>query len=296
MRILVTGGRGFVGTRLAGELRAKGHFVKEFDAALGNDIRDAGQCASAVKGIEVVCHLAAVLDERSPELFDVNVKGTERILEAAAKERCRQFVFLSTAGVHGNARGKVGEKSPVKPVTAYEKSKAEAERIVQDAQEMLPVTIIRSALVFGPNKYWREIIGLVRKGYPIIGGGKQQWQTIFLDDLVSALLFVLMKEECFGETFIVAEKEEHSLRDLYAEIQKQLGIEGEIKTVPAAAAKIALALGFGKKGGKSIVTKEHIERLARTRSYDTGKLNALGWKAKTSMREAVGKTLSELSA
>ncbi|MCX6799112.1 MAG: NAD-dependent epimerase/dehydratase family protein, partial [Candidatus Diapherotrites archaeon] len=286
MKILVTGSSGFVGSRLVKELRALSYKVVEFDAALGNDVADAAQCKKAVQGIDAVYHLAAVLDEHSKLLQRVNVQGTQNLLEAAAQAHCKQFIFLSTVGVHAGVKGKVKEGSPVMPRTAYEKSKADAEKAVQEAQEMLPVTVLRAALVFGPNQYWQEIVRLARKGYPIIGGGKQQWQTIFIDDLVDAMLFVLLSNDCMGETFIVAEREQHSLRDLYAEIQRQLGITAKIKTVPVFLARM-LVLANRLRGKKSIVTPEHIDRLARERNYDTGKIAALGWKSKTSMREAV---------
>jgi len=180
-------------------LKKKGHRVRDFDLDLGKDLLDKGQCEQACRGIDAVFHLAAVLDEKSKQLLEVNVNGTENVLEAAAKQRCRQFVFLGTVGVNAGVKGEVDEESSFRPVTAYEKSKAQAEKIVWNSQEMLPVTIVRSALVLGPNKYWQGIVDLVRKGFPLIGGGKQVWQTVFVDDLVSALVFVLGKESCFGE-------------------------------------------------------------------------------------------------
>ena len=292
MNILVTGSKGFVGSRLVKELRGKGYRVREFDTALGNNVSDLEQCRQAVKRTDVVYHLAAVLDEKSALLKIVNVHGTENMLEAAAEQHCKQFVYLSTAGVHAGVKGVVSEESEFKPATPYEKSKAEAERLVQDFQEMLPITVVRSALVLGPNQYWEQIVGLVKKGFPLIGGGKQNWQTVYIDDLVDALMFVLMNKDCFSETFVVAEQGKHSLRELYAEIQSQLGMEVKVKAVPAVLAKIGIAL----KGTKGIVSKEHVERLARTRNYDTGKINALGWKAKTGMQEAVKGTVATLKA
>ena len=293
MNILVTGSKGFVGKRLAEELLALGHGVREFDLAIGDDVTDLGQCKKAMQGIDVVYHLAAELEEHSKKLFEVNVKGTENMLEAASKQRCKQFVFLSTAGVHGNSPGRIDENAEINPATKYEQSKAQAEKLAQEFQEMIPITVLRSALVLGPNKYWQQIIKLVKKNFPLPGSGKQIWQTIFVDDLVNALLFVLMRESCFGETFIVAEQEQHSLRELYAEIQRQLGIKVKVKTMPVIAAN-ALSLLFLLRGKKSIVTAEHIERLARERNYSTGKINALGWKAKTGMQEAIAKTIAEL--
>ncbi|MFA4855981.1 MAG: NAD-dependent epimerase/dehydratase family protein [archaeon] len=290
MRVLVTGSRGFVGRRLVKALEQKGHSVKEFDIELGNDLLDTAQCTQACNGIDAVFHLAAVLDEKSAQLEKVNVWGTENILNAAARQRCSQFIFLSTVGVNAGCKERASEKSPFAPRTQYEKSKAKAEKIVLESQEMLPITIVRSALVLGPNAYWEGIVKLVKKGFPLIGGGKQEWQTIYVDDLVSALLFVLGKKECIGETFIVAEQDRPTLRQLYEEMQKQLGIKRKIKTMPVWLAKLGALLN----GNKGIVSCEHIDRLARKRSYDTSKINALGWKAKTTMEEAVKKTIEEL--
>lgn len=293
MRVLVTGSRGFVGKRLAKALASKRHGVKEFDIALGNDTLDSKQCEKACRGIDAVFHLAAILDENSDRLFEVNVQGTKNILEGAAKNRCRQFIYLSSSGVNAGVKGVVDEKSPFRPVTKYEKSKAEAEKLVFDSQELLPVTIVRSALVLGPNQGWEKIVSMVAKGFPIIGGGKQVWQTVYVEDLVSALVFVLGKDKCLNETFVVAEKERHSLRQVYAEIQKALGIQEEIKSVPVWQAKL-LALFYALIGKKSIVSNSHIERLARERKYNTKKIENLGWKAKVGMKEAVKRTVQGL--
>ena len=293
MNILVTGSRGFVGQKLVNALKANGHRIREFDITLGNDITNAGGCNNAVARADVVYHLAAVLDEKSGLLHKVNVKGTENILEAAAKTQCKQFIYLSTVGVHASIKGIVNEGSKFKPVTAYEKSKADAEQVVQEFQEMLPITILRSALILGPNKYWQQIVKLVSKGFPLVGSGKQVWQTIYIDDLVSALLFVLKNDSCLGETFIVAEREKHSLRSLYEEIQRQLGMKVGINTMPVFAAKLA-GIFYALRGKKSIVTAEHVERLVRERNYDTKKIVALGWQAKIRMPEAVKKTIAGL--
>ncbi len=287
MNILVTGSNGFVGKRLVQTLKKKGHMVKEFDTAQGNDLLNKKQCIQACKGKDVIFHLAAILDEKSPLLEKVNVKGTENILESAAKARCSRFIFLSTVGVNAGVKEIVNEKSLLNPITPYEKSKAKAESLVVEFQEMIPITIVRSALVFGPNKYWQSIIKLAGKNFPVIGGGKQIWQTIYVDDLVSALAFVLNKKECIGETFVVAEQDKPTLRELYVEIRKGLNTSGKIKTMPVWIAKIVAVL----KGNKGILTTQHINRLTRTREYDTSKINSLGWKAKIGMKEAVGKTI-----
>jgi len=293
MNILVTGSSGFIGQKLVKKITALGHEVKGFDKETGGDITNKTQCEKACQGMDAVYHLAAVLDEKSKILEQVNINGTENILEAAAKARCSQFIYLSTVGIHGNYEGIIDEQSPIMPATRYEKSKAEAEKTVNEFREMIPTTIIRSALVFGPNQYWKKIITMVKKGFPIIGGGKQVWQTIYADDLADALAFVLGKEECIDETFVVAEQEKHTLHELYKEIQAATGTTNEIKTMSKCKATI-LATLLSFSGKKSIISKEHIQRLTRQRDYNTAKINALGWKAKTKMKQAAEKTVKSL--
>ncbi|AJF60612.1 MAG: NAD(P)-dependent oxidoreductase [Candidatus Diapherotrites archaeon] len=293
MNILVTGGRGFIGSRLARELSAKGHKVTSFDAVEGQSITSRERVQRALNGIEIVYHLAAELDESSPTLFEVNVQGTKNILEEAAKSRVSQFIYLSSTGVAGKTTGIVDETFPLKPETRYEESKAEAEKLVLAYQEALPVTVVRSALVLGPNKYWHEIIGLVRKEVPLIGNGNNYWQVVYVDDLVSALVFLLGKEESIGEVFIVAEEKPMKLRELVLLLKKQLGLKQEIKTIPAFVARIA-AFAYKLFGKKTFLSTEHINRLVRERHYSIKKITAIGWKPAYSTEKAVAATVYEL--
>lgn len=292
MNILVTGSSGFVGRRLVNALHRKGHNVMCFDTGNGKDITKNEDIVAAMHGIEVVYHLAAVLDEKNAaDLEEVNVQGTKNVLEAASKAKIEQFVFLSTVGVMGDIKGKVDETAAYKPKTPYEKSKAEAEKLVLSYQEALPVTIVRAALAYGNNKYWQGIVKLVRKGFPIIGSGKNKWQIIYVDDLVDVLVFLLGKEDALVETFIVAGESAPTLKQLYGEIAKQLGIKNnKVKTIPKFIAKIIA--WFSKKN--KLLTSEHIDRLVRNREYNTGKIKKLGWKAKYDFKAGISEMLKEM--
>jgi len=295
LKILVTGSRGFIGKELVKELQRRGNFVREFDLVLGDDIRKKEHCSKAVKEMQVVIHLAALLEESASlsELREVNVKGTENLLEVAAKERIKQFIFLSTVGVMGDIKQKANESTPLNPKTKYEKSKAEAEKIVLDSQELVPVTILRSAMVLGPNPYWKEIVSLIKKGFPIIGSGKNNFQTIYYKDLISAIIFVLNNPKAENSLFIAAEEKPKKLIELYSLIQKEMGIKKEIKTTPKFLALVPSFLyRFIEK--KSIFLPEHIERLVRERSYSIEKIKSLGWKPYWSTEEAVKETIKEL--
>ncbi|MBU2476164.1 NAD(P)-dependent oxidoreductase, partial [Candidatus Micrarchaeota archaeon] len=274
MKVLVTGSEGFIGKKLVEELKKRNHEVFGFDLDSGQNLLNKKHL-DLVEEAEAVIHLAALLDEKTKMeyLKEVNVKGTEKLLEKCVQAKVKKFIYLSTTGVMGDIKAKADELTELNPKTPYEKTKAEAEKKVNEFQELLPVTILRSALVLGPNKYWKEIIKLIKKGFPLIGKGNNTFQIVYYKDLVSAIIFCIEKEETEGETFIIAEKEGKSLLQIYKLIQKELGIEKQVKHLPVFLAK---TFSFIWKG---IVTKEHIDRLIRERNYSTEKIEKLGWKA-----------------
>lgn len=297
MRVLVTGSRGFIGSELARELQRLGFIVKEFDLLLGNDLLDTEQCEEACKGIDIIFHLAAIIDETNPEMRKINVNGTRNIAEAGAKARVKQFIFLSSAGVHGKAKGIVNENSPVEPDTKYEQSKADAEKILFEMQEMMQVTVLRSALVIGPNKEWESIIKMIKDEKPMPGSGENHFQTIFIKDLVSALVFSANNKNCLGETFIVAEKEKPTLKEAVELIRKKLGLQGEMKNIPEGTAKKAAFLNLIKNrltGKKSLFEPAYINRILHERNYDTSKINLIGWAPKYTIEKALDETIASL--
>ncbi|MFH1240652.1 MAG: NAD(P)-dependent oxidoreductase [Candidatus Diapherotrites archaeon] len=294
MKILVTGSAGFIGKKLVRALRRNRHQVIEFSHSKENDVTDFKQINSALKGVDVVYHLAAVLDEtKKSEMRKVNVRGTENALEAAAKNNVQQFIYLSSIGVYGNFKGKADESFPVNPETEYEKTKADAEKLVWDYQEMLPVTILRSALVMGANKYWEDIVNVIEKDLPMVGDGKNKWQTVYIEDLVSALVFVLGKEETFGEIYNIAEEDEPTLKELYFEIKRNLKMKLEFKSVSSftgmSMSYFNLILGKNK-----ILIPAHVKRLLKNRNYSISKIKKLGWKPRYNMTGSVVHTVNEL--
>ncbi len=294
MRILVTGGDGFIGTKLTEALRKKGHQVRIFTG----EIADPANVAQQVQGAQAVYHLAALIDETVPRerMFAVNVTGTKNVLEAAAKERVERFIHVSTVGVHGEIKGKIDESAPFNPETTYEQSKAEAEKLVQGYLEVLPITIVQPALVMGANEYWKKIVAQIVKGFPLIGDGSNPWQIIYVDNLVHALVFLLNKEEAIGETYIVAEENASTLREIYDAINEELGRKEPVKSISKTTAKVLSYGGLLSSmitGKKSILLPQHIDRVVRSRAYSIDKIKALGWQPRYAMREAVHKTFEE---
>ncbi|MCX8189740.1 MAG: NAD-dependent epimerase/dehydratase family protein [Candidatus Diapherotrites archaeon] len=285
-KILVTGSSGFVGKALVSELKRRGFEVKEFDLNNGMDILNYHDCKKAVKGCYAVVHCAAILDESSKMLFKVNVEGTENIIKAASEEKVERFLFISTAGVHGPQDGKVSEESPVLPQTKYEKSKAMAEEKVEEFQEMIHITIIRPAIVLGPNEYWKKIFKMIKSGFPLIGSGKNKWQIIYIDDLIDAIAFCLENEKTSDEKFIVAEEKALTLEELCLEIRVALGLERKIMKIPVWLGKL-IAYLYIIPFGKKIITPAHVDRLIRNREYSIERIKKAGWKPKWDAKKGI---------
>ncbi len=288
-RVFVSGSNGFVGKALCRVLVAKGYSVVDYNLSEGKDILDLKEVKKNMKGCDYVFHLAALLDEKAKNLNLVNVQGTKNLLEAAAEQQLKKFVFLSTTGVLGDFEGCSDESFPYNPKTPYEESKAEAEKLVLSYQEVLPVVIIRSALVLGANSYWEQIIRLIGKNFPIIGNGKNTFQLVYVKNLASALLAVIERGQ-LGETYIVVDSEEVDLNTLYEMFSKELGFNEKPRHVPKIVAKL-----FAPLLDKKILTSEHIDRLCRNRCYDNSKLKALGWSQIYSLRAAIKETVSSIA-
>lgn len=172
-RILITGGAGYIGSRLATMLAARGDWVRVLDTGAGNDrlpdsvervtgsILDRKDLARAMTGIDVAFHLAAVahLWLKAPERFDeVNHQGTRCVLEAAARAKVKRIVATNTAlvlrGWDDPSRAPVSEDEPRPPIGAmpgpYSRSKWRADQAAREAiADGLPVVVLYPAAPVG---------------------------------------------------------------------------------------------------------------------------------------------------
>ena len=310
-KILITGGTGFIGSRLAKTLSAKDFQVtvlarnKKSDINSSNiefiqaDIQDKEKVDSAIEGKDIVFHLAAVTDEQLPfkVLYDINVNGTRNVLEACIKQNPKCLIFTSTTGVLGpTGERPAQETDPYNPQTNYEKSKCEAERLVLEYHKKfnLPVVILRPTMIYGPDERWLKVFKQAQKGIPIIGEGKNHWHLVYVDDVVEALELAMLKEAGRGETFHIADNQAYPYRQVYRIMRKVLGLEEVTKHIP-----IWLANSFalfnevsGKLQGKRpILIRAHIERLIRERSLDISKAKTqLGYNPKYDLETGFQKT------
>jgi nucleoside-diphosphate-sugar epimerase len=248
VKMLVTGGTGFIGSRLALEARARGwdlcvagqlktppehERAKELEQAgirvEQGSLQDPQFAARIAAGCRVIVHLAAAQHEANvPEdyFFDVNVNGTRTLLEAAKHAGVQRFVYGSTIGVYGEADGQaLDENSPPRPMNAYGRSKLQAEAVVKSFAGELETCIVRISETYGPGDFrlLKLFRALDRGRFFIIGDGLNQRQAIHVADLVRGLLLAADSAAAIGETFVMAGQETMNTREMVRQVAGALG-------------------------------------------------------------------------
>jgi len=226
MNVALTGASGFTGGRLLSALREKGHHVSALvrpqsvseeikgsgTRIVPGDLRDAGAIEALVEDAEAVVHVAAVYRTAGhPDSYyrDVNVGGTERLLEAAARAGVARFVHTSTVGVYGHVEHPpADEESPMAPGDVYQETKAEADRLALAFHRTrgLPVTVVRPGAIYGPGdrRLLKVFRAIARGRYLRFGSGRACYHPVYIDDLVAGFLLALERPEAVGEAFILA--------------------------------------------------------------------------------------------
>jgi nucleoside-diphosphate-sugar epimerase len=243
--VALTGASGYTGGRLLQALRERGDEVavlvrpKSLSSSLAasaativeGDLSDAAAVDRLVAGSDSVLHVAAVYRTAGhPDDYyrEVNVRGTERLLEAAARHGVRRFVHTSTVGVHGHVeRPPADETAPFAPGDIYQETKAEAETLALQYHRTrgVPVTVVRPGAIYGPGetrllKLFRSI---ARGRYAIVGSGRTFYHPVFIDDLVAGFLLAHDRPEAPGEAFLVCGPSYVSQNDLAALVARHTG-------------------------------------------------------------------------
>ncbi len=219
MKVLVTGGAGFIGSHLADKLVENGKEVvvlddlsagkkknvnKKVDFFKG-DICDSKDVNSAVAGVDTVYHLAGLvsvpLSEKYPiKSLAINTGATYILLRASQKNNVKNFVYFSTAAVYGDSKGLViNENSEKKPINLYGYEKLWSENCCSRFSK-LNISIVRPFNVYGPrqdpaNPYSGVISKFISnavhgRDLVVFGDGKQTRDFIYVDDVVDAAILV----------------------------------------------------------------------------------------------------------
>lgn len=255
MKILVTGGTGFTGKALVKRLIDEGHEVVSLDYQEGlktDEIRSWGAkvvigtvtdrqvVKKCMEGVEIVQHLAAAfreLDVPNSHYDDVNVGGTKIVLEEAFAVGVKKFIYCSTCGVHGNVDNPPGdETAPIQPADYYQRTKYEAEPLVNEyCKKGMETVILRPAAIYGPGDPERfyMIFKRVNNGtFPMFGSGKTNYHPLYIDNLVDALVLAMEPGKGVGQAYLIADEEYVEIEDLVRRTGKALGVQVKIPHFP----------------------------------------------------------------
>jgi len=313
MKILVTGGAGFIGSHLVDRLMEKGNEVKVVDdlsaGSLKNierwldnknfefiegDMRDPKVVSEGVKGVDVVFHLAANPEVRigiqSPELlYETNVLITYNLLEAMRKEDVKYLIFTSTSTVYGDAEviPTPEDYSPLEPISVYGGVKLAVEALISGYAHTFDIRslIFRLANIIGERSNHGVIYDFINKlrknpeRLEILGDGTQRKSYLHVSDTVDGMLYLF-------EEF----KNEGKIYDIY-----NLGSEDWI-TVKEIAEIVSKAMNLdpefyftgGVDGGRGWKGDVKFMRLS------IKKAKSRGWKPRMNSYQAVERTVREL--
>jgi nucleoside-diphosphate-sugar epimerase len=246
MRILVTGGSGFLASHLIRELQKRGHAVRALvlpssdTTQLGEagvdihtgDVRVPDTLAAAMRQVDAVFHLAAAIGVRRSlrEYHAVNVTGTENVCRAALAAGVERLVHVSSTSVYEQGLGvPVDETSPLAPPPdPYAVTKAAGDSLVQRliAEEHLPASIVRTSTIFGPGdhlNFGRIADRLLAGAAIVIGSGRNRVPVASVDDVVHGLVLVLGHEAAEGQIYNITDDSCPTQAELLREVADQLG-------------------------------------------------------------------------
>jgi UDP-glucose 4-epimerase len=304
MRILVTGGAGFIGSHVVDAYIRHGHAVSVVDDESSGrmdqvhpeatctrlDISDISQLHRYFKEktFDVLNHHAAQIDVRrsiAEPAFDarVNILGTLNLLEECRLNGVKKIIFASSGGtIYGECSRPATERCAEAPESPYGVAKLAAERYIRAYRVLhgLRFTIFRYANVYGPRQDPHGEAGVVAifirallTGQPavIYGSGRQTRDFVFASDVADANVLALERGD--DSILNIGTGRETSISDLYREAASLLGVTSEPLTQPQRAGELTRSVLSGSRARK-----------------------VLGWRPRYALREGLGETIAHISS
>jgi nucleoside-diphosphate-sugar epimerase len=239
------------------------------------DVRDPAAIDRLFDGVAEpsVFHAAAIIHPRKAvrELFDVNVGGTQLVLDRSRRAGARRFVHVSSNspfGANASADDRFTEDSPYHPYLGYGRSKLEAEQLVwrNGGRGDVATTIVRAPWFYGPHHPARQtqFLAAVRRGrFPLVGDGTQRRSLVEVGHLAQALLLAEAADVAVNRAYWVADAEPYELRAVLQGVRDAFVAEGfdvsdRAVPVPAAAAAVAAAVDAGVQALGRYVQAVHV--------------------------------------
>jgi nucleoside-diphosphate-sugar epimerase len=255
MKVLVTGGTGFIGSHLVDHLLADNHQVrclvrrtsdrkwlvgKPIDYIECNLTGGPGPIQEAVWDVELVFHVLGTLVAPNLQAFrEVNVRPVRRLLEACSRQSSiKRFVLVGSQGAAGPTPSPdrpLSETDPCHPVSAYGQSKLEAEEVVREFWRQVPCTIVRLSAVYGPRdvNLLRIFRSAALKGkVPQIGMQPKSLTLAHVQDVVEGIYRAGTAKNSPGEIYFLGSEEVYSFEDIRAALAQAIDKKVVIRVVP----------------------------------------------------------------
>ena len=263
-KVLVTGADGFIGSHLVESLLEKGYEVKAFtmynsfntwgwlDALpkdkldqieiFSGDVRDPNGVREALKGMDGIFHLAALIaipfSYHSPDSYvDTNIKGTLNVLQAARELGTERIMITSTSEVYGTAQYvPIDEKHPFQGQSPYSATKIGADRLAASFYRSfnLPVSIVRPFNTYGPRQSARAVIPTIitqllsGKEEIKLGSLTPTRDFNYVKDTAAGFIAIAESDQTIGEEINIATQQEISIGELAGEIINQINPKARI--------------------------------------------------------------------
>jgi nucleoside-diphosphate-sugar epimerase len=318
VKVLVTGGRGLLGSAVVRELAARGHQVTSFQRTTAGheppitevlgDVTDPSAVALAMAGQEAVVHLAARVSMVGPwdEFVRINVEGTRTVLDAAVAAGVRSFVQVSSPSVAHAGEPLVGAEasvaSPDHARGSYARSKAQAELLAlgYDSPDMA-VTAVRPHLVWGPGD--TQLVGRIaeraRSGrLVLVDDGAALIDSTYVDNAAEAIAQALERcahPEVHGQAFVISNGQPRTVAELVGRIAVAAGAQPPTRHVPfavARAAGAAIERAWVRTGrpDEPPLTAFVAEQLATAHWFDQRRTwRALDWRPQVGIEEGLAR-------
>jgi len=316
MRVLVTGGTGFLGSHLVERLLeepgaevyalvrnpSKLRWLEGIDRVrlLPGDLHN---LPALPAGLDCVFHLAGLTKTlNSREYYTVNRDGTANLLRALEKQSCApRFVHLGSIAAGGPSapRRPVSEGDPPRPVSPYGESKLMAEREVLKYKDRFPVVTLRAAAIYGPrDDDFLEYFRWMKRGIlPLVGQGQKSLSLLYVRDAVRAVLLAAKPTVPSGEVFNIADSRIYSWEDIGQTVAGLLGKKLVRVRLPLWTAYLASAAseGIGRLGGGTSTLNVSMYKQMKQDGWvaDVRKARqGLGYESRFRLEEGLGETIA----
>lgn len=323
MRILITGATGFVGGYLVKELAAQGHEItclvrktsnvgklKNFDVNfIYGDILNKPSLETAVENTDLIYHLVGVgslsanTEDEFKKFYNINYGGTKNLLDSVVSKNMNveKIICVSSTAAVGLHDGMIDESATCNPITPYQKSKYESEKLILTYCDRfgLPITIIRPCMVYGIGDLNSEILKMckfIKRGiFPLFNDGNNAVPLIYVTDLIQGILLSATKGRD-GEVYFITNEKISTMNEIIDAISKsmnsnvcRLKISKKIAGSSACIIeKSAIILNV-----RPIITRDRIYSMTSNRIFSIEKAKKdLGYSPKVSLKEGITKTIA----